>query len=41
MEFNTSLNQLPEGYLGKIRVYKSGKVKLQIGDDLYDVSFYL
>jgi DNA-directed RNA polymerase III subunit RPC4 len=29
---------LPEGYLGKILIYKSGKVKLRVGDVLFDMS---
>ncbi|KAJ1270721.1 hypothetical protein BS78_06G073600 [Paspalum vaginatum] len=33
-----NLNELPKGYLGKILVYKSGKVKMKIGDALFDVS---
>ncbi|RZC49491.1 hypothetical protein C5167_017917 [Papaver somniferum] len=33
-----SLEELPPGFVGKILVYKSGKVKLKIGDTLYDVS---
>ncbi|CAI0380913.1 unnamed protein product [Linum tenue] len=32
------LSQLPEGYMGKMVVYKSGAVKLKIGDVLYDVA---
>lgn len=31
--------ELPTGRMGKIMVYKSGKVKMQLGDVLYDVSF--
>ncbi|WVZ85390.1 hypothetical protein U9M48_032326 [Paspalum notatum var. saurae] len=34
----SNLNELPKGYLGKILVYKSGKVKMKIGDALFDVS---
>lgn len=34
----TSLEELPEGYMGKMLVYKSGAVKLKLGDILYDVS---
>ncbi|KAL0400949.1 UNVERIFIED_CONTAM: DNA-directed RNA polymerase III subunit RPC4 [Sesamum latifolium] len=33
-----SLEELPEGYMGKMLVYKSGAVKLKLGDILYDVS---
>ncbi|CAJ2628956.1 unnamed protein product [Trifolium pratense] len=32
------LNELPAGFIGKMIVYKSGKVKLKHGDTLYDVS---
>eukprot|EP00958_Prasinococcus_capsulatus_P013512 scaffold1395_cov397-Prasinococcus_capsulatus_cf.AAC.7 len=34
----TLLKDLPEGKLGKLLVYESGKVKLQLGDTLLDVS---
>lgn len=30
-------NDLPEGYMGKMLVYKSGKVKMKLGDALFDV----
>ncbi|KAG6531279.1 hypothetical protein ZIOFF_005083 [Zingiber officinale] len=30
--------ELPTGRMGKIMVYKSGKVKMQLGDVLYDIS---
>jgi hypothetical protein len=33
------LKELPAGYMGKILVYRSGKVKMKIGDILFDVSF--
>ncbi|GFQ05069.1 DNA-directed RNA polymerase iii subunit rpc4 [Phtheirospermum japonicum] len=33
-----SLEELPEGYMGKMLVYKSGAVKLKLGNILYDVS---
>lgn len=33
-----SLEELPEGRMGKMLVYKSGAVKLKLGDILYDVS---
>lgn len=33
-----SLDELPAGYMGKILVYRSGAVKLKLGDILYDVS---
>lgn len=32
------LEALPAGYMGKMLVYKSGAVKLKLGDNLYDVS---
>ncbi|PAN37859.1 hypothetical protein PAHAL_7G128400 [Panicum hallii] len=32
------LKELPAGYMGKILVYRSGKVKMKIGDILFDVS---
>lgn len=32
------LESLPEGLIGKMLVYKSGAVKLKIGDTIYDVS---
>ncbi|KAL1566964.1 hypothetical protein AAHA92_02497 [Salvia divinorum] len=35
---DTSLEELPEGYMGKMLVYKSGAVKLKLGDIMYDVS---
>lgn len=33
-----SLEELPAGYMGKMLVYKSGAIKLKLGDTLYDVS---
>ncbi|KAI3711525.1 hypothetical protein L1987_70063 [Smallanthus sonchifolius] len=33
-----NLNELPAGLMGKMLVYKSGAVKLKLGDHLYDVS---
>jgi len=33
-----SLKELPGGLMGKILVYKSGKVKMTLGDVLFDVS---
>lgn len=33
-----SLEELPGGYLGKMLVYRSGAIKLKLGDTLYDVS---
>nr|CAB3446701.1 unnamed protein product [Digitaria exilis] len=32
------LKELPGGFMGKILVYKSGKVKMTLGDVLFDVS---
>ncbi|XP_072976294.1 uncharacterized protein [Typha angustifolia] len=32
------LEELPGGFMGKILVYKSGKVKMKLGDALFDVS---
>lgn len=32
------LNKLPRGIMGKMLVYKSGAIKLKLGDTLYDVS---
>ncbi|KAL4589429.1 hypothetical protein LXL04_002336 [Taraxacum kok-saghyz] len=34
----SSLNELPSGKMGKMLVYKSGAVKLKLGDHLYNVS---
>lgn len=33
-----TFNNLEEGQIGKIQLYKSGKVKLLIGDTHYDLS---
>ncbi|XP_057968967.1 uncharacterized protein LOC131158247 [Malania oleifera] len=33
-----SLDDLPGGFMGKMLVYRSGAVKLKLGDTLYDVS---
>lgn len=33
-----SFDELPAGFMGKMLVYRSGAVKLKIGDTLYDVS---
>ncbi|KAL3837882.1 hypothetical protein ACJIZ3_022473 [Penstemon smallii] len=33
-----SLEELPEGFMGKLKVYESGKVKFAIGNVLYDVT---
>ena len=35
----SKLKDLPAGYMGKILVYRSGKVKMKIRDTLFDVSF--
>ncbi|XP_073121433.1 uncharacterized protein [Henckelia pumila] len=34
----SGLEELPKGYMGKMLVYKSGTVKLKLGDIQYDVS---
>ncbi|KAF9685659.1 hypothetical protein SADUNF_Sadunf03G0077400 [Salix dunnii] len=34
----TSFEELPRGYMGKMLVYRSGAIKLKLGDTLYDVS---
>ncbi|XP_066350247.1 uncharacterized protein [Miscanthus floridulus] len=34
----SKLKEIPEGYMGKVLVYRSGKVKMKIGDTLFDVS---
>nr|XP_043632583.1 DNA-directed RNA polymerase III subunit RPC4-like [Erigeron canadensis]XP_043632584.1 DNA-directed RNA polymerase III subunit RPC4-like [Erigeron canadensis]XP_043632585.1 DNA-directed RNA polymerase III subunit RPC4-like [Erigeron canadensis] len=34
----SNLNELPVGFMGKMLVYKSGAVKLKLGDHLYNVS---
>ncbi|KAG2660619.1 DNA-directed RNA polymerase III subunit RPC4-like isoform X8 [Panicum virgatum] len=34
----SNLQQLPQGYLGKMLVYKSGKVKMKLGDVMFDVN---
>lgn len=36
--FRSTLAGLPSGFLGKLRVYKSGKVRMVLGDVEYDVS---
>ncbi|KAF5481734.1 hypothetical protein F2P56_002365 [Juglans regia] len=33
-----SFDELPAGFMGKMLVYRSGAIKLKIGDTLYDVS---
>lgn len=33
-----NLDGLPSGLMGKLLLYKSGAVKLKLGDTLYDVS---
>lgn len=32
------IEELPAGFMGKMLVYRSGAVKLKLGDTLYDVS---
>jgi len=34
----SNLQQLPQGYLGKMLVYKSGKIKMKLGDIIFDVN---
>lgn len=34
-----NLHELPEVLHGKLLVYKSGAVKMKLGDNLFDVSF--
>lgn len=34
----SSLNEVPAGSMGKMLVYKSGVVKLKLGDHLFNVS---
>ncbi|CEM17792.1 unnamed protein product [Vitrella brassicaformis CCMP3155] len=34
---SSSIDQLPEGKLGKLLIYKSGRVKLQLGDHLFNI----
>ncbi|GAB4838022.1 hypothetical protein Ancab_027549 [Ancistrocladus abbreviatus] len=38
VEKTCHLNELPPGLMGKMLVYKSGAVKLKLGDTLYDVT---
>ncbi|CAK7352482.1 unnamed protein product [Dovyalis caffra] len=38
IEKTCGLDELPAGYMGKVLVYRSGAVKLKLGDTLYDVS---
>ena len=35
-----SMNELPSGSMGKLLVYRSGAVKLKLGDIIYDVSTF-
>ncbi|PIA42833.1 hypothetical protein AQUCO_02000346v1 [Aquilegia coerulea] len=37
-EKGCSLEELPPGFMGKMLVYKSGAVKLKLGDTLYDIT---
>ncbi|CAL4953322.1 unnamed protein product [Urochloa decumbens] len=34
----SNLQQLPQGYLGKMLVYKSGKIKMKLGDVMFGVN---
>ena len=38
MQKPCSLSELPAGFMGKMLVYRSGAVKMKIGDSLFDVS---
>ncbi|GAB2213377.1 hypothetical protein Droror1_Dr00021412 [Drosera rotundifolia] len=38
LEQGCSLEEFPQGYMGKMLVYKSGKVKPKLGEALFDVS---
>ncbi|ESW03348.1 hypothetical protein PHAVU_011G006800 [Phaseolus vulgaris] len=33
-----ALEELPSGYMGKMQIYKSGAIKLKLGETLFDVS---
>jgi len=35
--FESHLSSIPDGYMGKVVIYKSGKVKLRLGDALFDI----
>lgn len=35
-----SLGDLPAGFMGKMLVYRSGAIKMKLGDTLYDVSTF-
>ncbi|KAL4575966.1 hypothetical protein LXL04_012058 [Taraxacum kok-saghyz] len=37
-KFVSGLNGLPNGHVGKMLVYKSGKIKFKLGDVIFDVS---
>lgn len=37
-EKENGLDQLPPGFLGKMQVYKSGAIKMKLGEVVYDVS---
>jgi len=32
-----ALEELPSGYMGKMQIYKSGAIKLKLGETLFDV----
>lgn len=38
LEKGCGLQDLPVGFMGKMMVYKSGIVKMKLGDTLFDVS---
>lgn len=37
-KLNNTLKEMPGGYMGKMLVYKSGAVKLKLGETFFDVS---
>ncbi|KAG1328237.1 hypothetical protein COCNU_01G021710 [Cocos nucifera] len=39
-EKGSGLHELPAGYVGRMMVYKSGKVKMKLGETLFDVSLF-
>lgn len=38
LEEGCKLEELAEGFMGKLVIYKSGVIKLKLGETLYDVS---
>ena len=37
-ERKATIHELPEGYLGRLQILKSGKARLMVGDVPFDVS---